>query len=265
MHQIELVLPRHAFGPRETARAGEIWRSLQDIAVLASSRAGFTPRDYREQQIGWVMRSMTVRHHAEIRFGEPLTAETWISTFERDIFSNRQIRMRAGDRDILRADQRWVHVRLPDLRPVRASAALKAALGTLGEPLEIEVPAIQAHGHDDAGYCNTFDTWHSQMDPLGHANHPAYVDWVEEAWCRWLAQRGLDPQQTFAVAESVTYRAGVVAPQPVTVELALRGVTEDGLAVVDAEMVAANRPVASAWIIRGHHAFFGDWVSVLGR
>ena len=55
MHRVDLILPRHAFGPRETARPGEIWRSLQDIAVLASSRAGYTPRDYREQQISWVM------------------------------------------------------------------------------------------------------------------------------------------------------------------------------------------------------------------
>ena len=262
MHQVELILPRHAFGPRETARSGEIWRSLQDIAVLASSRAGYTPRDYREQQIGWVMRSMTVRHLAEIQFGEPVVADTWISTFERDIFSNRQIRMSADDRPVVLADQRWVHVRLPDLRPVRASAELKVALGELLAPLELEVPQTHPIEGEIVHAC-TFDTWHSQMDPLGHANHPAYIDWVEEAWCRWLASRGFDPQQSYAVAESVTYRSGVVAPAPVTVQLELRGTTPSGAAVIEAEMSAGDRPVASAWAIRAVHGFTSGWAEAL--
>jgi len=262
VHRVDLVLPRHAFGPRETARPGEIWRSLQDIAVLASSRAGFTPRDYREQGISWVMRSMTVRHLAEIRFGEPLAAETWISTFERGIFSNRQIRMTADGHDVVRADQRWVHVRLPDLRPVRASAELQAALGTLQDPLDLSLPDEDAVAAE-VRWQTSFETWHSQMDPLGHANHPAYVDWVEEAWCRWLAARCVDPQQSRPVAESVTYRSGVVAPDPVTVTLTLRGTTPDGAAALDAEIAVGERPVASAWAVREVHGGPRDWATTL--
>ncbi|MEM6928879.1 MAG: acyl-ACP thioesterase domain-containing protein, partial [Myxococcota bacterium] len=167
MHRVELILPRHAFGPRETARPGEIWRSLQDVAVLASSRAGYSPRDYREQQISWVMRSMTVRHRAEIQFGESVAAETWISTFERDIFSNRQIRMQVDGQDMVLADQRWVHVRLPDLRPVRASAELKAALGELRPALDLDEPETLPLGPEAITFHYTFGTWHSRMDPLG--------------------------------------------------------------------------------------------------
>lgn len=253
MHRFDLTLPRHAFGPRETARPGEIWRTLQDIAVLASTRAGYAPSDYREQRISWVMRTMTVRHRTEIQFGEDVAAETWISSFERDIFSNRQIRIGVAGTDVVRADQRWVHVRLPDLRPVRASAELKAALGRLGEPVDLELPSTDRAVDRPRRFATTFETWHSQMDPLAHANHPAYVDWLDEAWCRWLAKNDLDPQQSLAIAESVTYRAGVVAPEVVEVELVATGTTASGAVVMEAEVRVGDRLSATGWLVRAHH------------
>ncbi|MEN0061569.1 MAG: acyl-[acyl-carrier-protein] thioesterase [Myxococcota bacterium] len=264
MHRFNLTLPRHAFGPRETARPGEIWRTLQDVAVRASSEAGYTPRDYREQQISWVMRTMTVRHLAEIRFGEHVVAESWISTFEREIFSNRQIRLSSDGEPVVLADQRWVHVRLPDLKPVRASAELKQALGELLEPLDLNLPAAESDFHEKIGFRTDFATWHSQMDPLAHANHPAYVDWVDEAWLRWLVAQGMDPQESIAVAESVTYRSGVVAPERVTVELSLTG-SEDGAAFFDATIKVGDRLTATAWAVRRHPDFTGDWATVLSR
>lgn len=264
MHRFDLTLPRHAFGPRETARPAEIWRTLQDVAVLASSQAGYTPRDYRDQRVSWVMRTMTVRHRAEVSFGDHVAAETWISTFERDIFSNRQIRLAMDGRDVVQADQRWVHVRLPDLKPVRASTELKAALGELRPPLGLDLPKRDRSVSHAPLYSNTFDSWHSQMDPLGHANHPAYVDWLEEAWCRWLARNDIDPQQSVAVAESVTFRSGVVAPALVTVELTLTGLTDAGEACLDAEVRVGDRVAATARMVRGHHTFDGDFGHVLG-
>ena len=43
-----VTLQRNSFGPRLTARAGDVWRAFQEIAVVASTAAGWPPSRYRE-------------------------------------------------------------------------------------------------------------------------------------------------------------------------------------------------------------------------
>ena len=78
--EFPVALPRHAFSARDAARAGDLWRAFQEAAVGASSRAGWSARRFSEAGTAFVVRTMTVRHHRETYYGEPLHAPTSASS-----------------------------------------------------------------------------------------------------------------------------------------------------------------------------------------
>ncbi|MBX2796183.1 MAG: hypothetical protein KTR31_00900 [Myxococcales bacterium] len=245
----ELSLSRHAFSPRDAARAGDVWRLFQDAAVIGSSRRGWPPQRYREARSAFVVRSMVVSHHREAAFGQPITARTWVSTFQRDMFSNRQIRLLVAGEPMASTTQRWVHVRQPDLKPVRAVAALRDAFGLQDIDPDVELPAFRPA--EGPTFTWSFDVWHTWMDPLDHANHPAYVEWAEEALAQRVVQVGRDPHQVMAIAERVIFRSGVRAGERVTVTTTLMGLTEDGAAVTRHEIRGSDdRLCADAILVR---------------
>ena len=43
MYETEIGIPRHGAGPREVARSGEIWRLFQEVAMRATTAAGWPP------------------------------------------------------------------------------------------------------------------------------------------------------------------------------------------------------------------------------
>lgn len=248
---LSLALPRNAFTPRDTARAGDIWRLLQDAAVQGSTRRGWPPERYQEARCAFIVRSMTVVHHREARFGETLTARTWVSSFRRDTFSDRQIRVDIGGRTVISATQAWVHVATePELRPARAAPELAAAFGVVQVEPDVTLPPFEERPCS-ASFGLSFDCWHTWMDPLAHVNHPAYVDWCDEALSRRLAEAGVDPSRLVPIAEEVRFRSGVVAPERVTVTSRVVGV--DGSTVAIATEIAGGdgRTCATALTLRG--------------
>lgn len=250
IEEFPVLLPRNAFGPRETARAGDLWRAFQDAAIVGSTRRGWPPERYREHGCAFVVRGMVVVHHDEARFGEPLLARTWVSSFRRGTLTDRQVRIVAGDRPIASATQRWVHIVLPDLKPVRAAPDLERSFVVVEGEADAALPAFEplAEGPERA---LSFEAWHTWMDPLGHANHPAYVDWADEALSRWIAEAGADPQSLRPLAEEVTWRSGVMAPERVTVRTSLAGRT-DGAAVLRHVFEGGDgRLCAEATTVRG--------------
>ena len=257
-----LMLSRHAFSPRDAARAGDIWRLFQDAAVLGSSRRGWGPERYEQAQAALIVREMTVVHHREARFGPPIGVRTWVSTFQRGMFSNRQIRLdlqgegEHGEaaQPLASATQRWVFVAMPQLKPARAPAELLDVFELLDDEPDIELPAFEERGGGDTGpeHRFAFEAWHTWMDPLDHANHPAYVDWIDEALSRVLAAAGIPAVELVAHAERVTFRAGVQAGERVTVVSRLAGQTADGHAVTAHRVLGADdRLCAEATVVRG--------------
>jgi acyl-CoA thioesterase FadM len=214
---LPLRLPREAFGPSERPRAGDLWRLLQAAAVDGSSAVGWPPERYVAEGCAFIVRSMTVRHHAATRFGDELSADTWVSTMRRDTFTTREIRVSGPRGLVVAATQQWVHVAAPRLRPGRASQALLDALQVV--QVDGEVPTEMPDSEPAEGPWAAWSTscWHTWMDPLFHANHPAYVDWIDEALARRAHEAGVDPQGIVPVAEYLLFRSGVVAPETVTV------------------------------------------------
>lgn len=262
-----LTLSRHAFGPRERARAGHLWRLFQDAAIEGSSRRGWPPARYRELGSGFVVRRMTVVHHAEAVFGDAITARTWVSTFRRGMFSDREIRLSARapggeERPLASATQQWVYVTGAGLKPARAPDDMVESFDP-GEREGDARPALPEPAQEEAGpsFRVELETWLTAMDPLAHANHPAYVDWADEALARWLAAGGHDPHGVVALGEEVVFRSGLVAPEPARVELSVvgpagagalvRGVIRGGDDRVCAEVLLHRTTIAGPGAVLG--------------
>ncbi len=218
VHTVHLPLPRHAFSPRERARAADLWRLLQDVAVEASSAAGWPPERYRTQGTAFVVRAVTVVHHREAHYGEEVEARTWIWRFLRETLCTREVRVHVGGEPLLSASQQWAHVRWDgqSMRPTRAPAALLEAFHDTPIEPSVELPLHQEEPSEHVHRWH-LPLWHTWMDPLAHVNHPSYLAWAEEALARLLAEAGLDPQRIVPVAERAVFHRAVVAPGEVTV------------------------------------------------
>jgi acyl-CoA thioesterase FadM len=219
---------------------------LQDVAVEGSRLAGWSPDRFRKHDIAFVVRSQTVSHHREVRYGVPLEATTWVSTFRRGLITNREIRIRDPDGPVVSATQEWVHVKAG--KPARAGAEVVDAFPI--EEIEPSVQLPQWSPRDGPVFSASLSTWHVTMDPLGHANHPAYVDWCDEALARRWHENGQNPVNIVPVAERVTYRGGVVAPEIVDVSSQVVG-TLVGAEVMETTLKVGDRVAAKATTIRG--------------
>ncbi|MFW6049641.1 MAG: thioesterase family protein [Myxococcota bacterium] len=227
--EVPLMLPRNAFSARDAARAGDVWRACQDVAVEASILAGWGPPRYREMGSAFVVRSMRVVHHREPGYGERLVGRTWVSRFRRNTLSTREVRIRGVQGPVASATQEWVHVD-GAMRPCRAPADLVAAFPEHEEDASVVLPEVEERPGPLHRFA--FRVWHTWMDPLDHVNHPAYLDWCDEGTCIVMQRAGLAPVALKPVAEKLTFRTGAVADERVTVESRRIGVTGAGAVAV---------------------------------
>lgn len=226
-----LRLHRHAASPRGVARAGEIWRLCQEVAVQDAIRVGWPPSRFAEERVAFVVTRMVVAHRREILYGDALTARTWVRDFRRGLLTRRQVELFDEGGTLAEATQEWVHVNA-SLRPARATAALTSAF----PPAELPFPMATLPAFEPAnGPVHRLDleVWHTWMDPLGHVNHPVYVDWADEGTSRVLLAAGLDPVALVPVAEEVQFKRPANAGDAVRVETRLVGRTATGDAVLD--------------------------------
>jgi len=229
-------LPRHSFSPRDVARPGSLWRACQDAAVDASVAGGWPPERYRVAETAFVVREMTVLHHRESTYGEPLTARTWVSRLRRQLLSTREVRISSAAGPIASATQEWVHVSA-ELKPLRASPEMVDAFPTredLGG--SVTMPVFEAIEGAPV-HRSTLRPWHTWMDPLNHVNHPMYVDFADEALARVAVAAGIPEYSVKSVAEMATFRVGVSADAEVEVQSQLTGTTEAGAVAVSHRIV----------------------------
>ena len=236
--RVGLIVPRHAIGPRQIVRAGEIWRLYQETAVQASIHAGWSPSRYREEGTGFVVGAMTVSHNRELQGDQQVEARSWIRDFRRGVLCRRQVELWDSVGCVSQATQSWVHVGGSNgvFEPCRAPASL--------------IDAFPVHPNPGSGVClpawesskecvlPEFDlaVWYGWMDPLGHANHPAYIDWCDESIYRALIVHGIDPTKLVAVAEQVRWRIAAMAGDQLVVRSRGLGLAVNGY-VIQHELV----------------------------
>lgn len=244
------TLPRSGFGPRLTARAGEVWRAMQDVVADQSNSVGWTPEAYVKAGTMFVVRSMTVRHAREVKVDEVLTGRTWPSKARRAMLFTRQVRMFSAENELVAsATQEWALLTVKDLQPTRAGPELFAAFHIYeGAPDEAELP-VPRWSDDAQPHRFEFTVWHGWMDPNGHANHAAYVDYCDEAVARILAAEGRDPQRTVPRAETVHFRASITAGDVVTVETLELPATPEGRRFTH-RLLVSGKVCATATLLR---------------
>jgi len=213
--ELPLALPRNAFTAYESPRAGDMWRLCQDVATRASIRSGWPPSRFREEGVAFVVYKMTLVHGVHSSYGTALAAETWVSRLRRRTLCTREVRIRAGGRLVAAATQEWAHVDGETLKPKQGSAEAAAAFAATEREPSVTMPAFDGLPGDEDEFA--FEMWQTWADPLAHANHPAYVDWCDEATSRRMVAAGLDPVLLRPLAEQVTFRRAVLPGERVTV------------------------------------------------
>ncbi|MBW1761428.1 MAG: hypothetical protein JRG67_15155 [Deltaproteobacteria bacterium] len=243
-----LTLPRSAFTSREVPRAGDIWRLCQDAATLASISSGWPPSRFRAEKVAFIVYKMTVLHEAETPYGVALDTQTWVSRFRRRTLSTREVRVRTGEKRVASATQEWVHVDGDTLKPTQGSLEAEAAFAETDVEPSVKMPSFEElPGAEDEF---AFDMWQTWSDPLAHANHPAYIDWCDEATSRHMLAAGLDPVQLRPVAEQVAFRSSVLPGERVTVRTKRLGVIGTDAVVLKHHLETDRGPAADATSVR---------------
>lgn len=247
--EFPLTLPRNAFTSRETPRAGDIWRLCQDVATLASIGAGWPPSRFRAEKVAFIVYKMTLLHEAETPYGAVLDTQTWVSRMRRRTLCTREVRVRSAGKRIAAATQEWVHVDFETLKPKQGSLEAAAAFPETEVEPSIAMPSFdELPGAEDQ---LVFDMWQTWSDPLAHANHPAYVDWCDEATSRRMSAAGLDPVLLRPIAEQVTFRSSVLPGERVTVRTKRIGRLGSNAVVLEHRLETERGTAADATSVRG--------------
>lgn len=246
--EFPLSLPRNAFTAREVPRAGDIWRLCQDVATLASIGAGWPPRRFREERIAFIVYKMTLLHGVETPYGAVLDTKTWVSRLRRRTLSTREVRIRSGGELVAAATQEWVHVDFDTLKPKKGAEETAAAFPAIDIEPSVKLPDFDENAGPEHEL--SFEMWQTWSDPLAHANHPAYVDWCDEALSRCMVGAGLDPVLLRPIAERVFFRSAVLPGEQVTVRTRRIGVVGDENVVLAHQLETEHGLAAEATTIR---------------
>lgn len=240
-------LQRNSFSPRLSARAGDVWRAMQDVVVDQSADVGWSPARYEASGTMFVVRSMTVEHRRELRYEDALVGRTWPVRARREMLFTREVRLLVGDELVAAASQEWAYLSRA-LEPIRAGPDIFAAfIREEGFPSVELPPHVPLRG---PVHRFTFRTWHLWMDPFGHVNHAAYVDFCDEATSRVLAGAGRPALQLSPVAETVHFRAAIGAEADVVVEVQLVGASGDDALVLGHRILVGEKVCATARTVR---------------
>jgi acyl-CoA thioesterase FadM len=247
LHEFPLRIPRQAFSLRGAARAGDVWRAFQEVALEGSTRAGWPPQRYRQGDTAFVVRSMIVVHHVEATYGEELSACTWIRRMRRGTLCTRELRLESERGPSATGTQEWVHVG-PERKPMRARPELVAAFPERDDGTTAVLPAWDEATGPTQRF--DFDVWYTWMDPLDHVNHPAYVDFCDEATSRVLVAAGVPALYLAPVAEKLTFRSGAVAGERLVVSTTPCGVIASDILVLRHELCVGDRICADGVTLR---------------
>lgn len=244
-----LTLPRNAFTALEVPRAGDVWRLCQDVATLASIDAGWPPSRFRDERVAFIVYRMTVVHERATEYGAELDAITWVSALRRRTLCTREIRVHHAGERVAGATQEWVHVDFDTMKPKQGDPDTAAAFRPTDVEPSVRLPQVEAADGQASEF--SFEMWQTWADPLAHANHPAYVDWCDEATSRHMVQAGLDPVHLRPIAERVSFKSAVLPGQRVSVATRLAGVVADEAVVLRHELRTEEGRAAEATTVRG--------------
>jgi len=196
-------------GPDGRVRTSTLLRYAQDVAWRHSEARGFDRAWYAERGLSWVVRSVGLEIVAPIGMGETLRVTTRVIGHRR-IWARRLAEARSlaagepavepGGPPVARVVTDWVILDLRG-RPVRIPAdfGLDFASPEVRDDIQrAEVPS------GEPSSTLRIRVRPQDLDPVGHVNNAAYLDWLEEAHIAAGDRSAADGLPRRAVIEYVT-------------------------------------------------------------
>jgi acyl-CoA thioesterase FadM len=165
-------------GPDGAARPSMFVRYAQDCAWRHSEALGFGREWYDARGTAWLVRAIRLEQLAPAATGSALTVSTAISGFRR-VIARRHTTVATADgqpiavvdTDWVMTDRRGMPTRIPDDFP-----SLFLVVPPSFEPFRVGLPPSP-----EAATVLTTTVRRADLDPMGHANNGAYIDWADEA------------------------------------------------------------------------------------
>jgi acyl-CoA thioesterase FadM len=189
-------------GPDGTLSAAGYLRYAQDLAWIHSETAGFGREWYAARGLTWLARAIELEIFAPVTYGAELDVTTHLTGFRR-VWARRatEFRLRGQSDEVASATTDWVLINAGG-RPVRPPEGVIEAFGSdLADftPLRLahQPPPPEATRHEST-------VRRGELDPLGHLNNAAYLDYLDEHF--------LDVARHAALPEKRRYQIEFVAP-----------------------------------------------------
>ncbi len=165
-------------GANGYVRSSGLLRFAQDLAWIHSEGAGFGRRWYSERGLTWLIRSIELEILDDVPYGEQVTVSTEVIGFRR-VWARRrsEFTQHGSERTVASALIDWVLLNSRGA-PVRVPPEILEAFVTppgVFTPIRMDLPEPPA----DASRLE-FSARLSELDPLGHVNNAAYLDYVDE-------------------------------------------------------------------------------------
>ena len=159
-------------------RASTLLRYVQDVAWVHSERLGFDRAWYAERGIAWLVRAAEVALLERIPMGASLDLTTDV-VGHRKVWARRRSEAFLGEElvgwihtDWVLVDRRGILARIPpEIDTVFPNPIADFPIG------RVDLPEGDATGATE----RSFRVRPHELDPNGHVNNAAYVDWLEES------------------------------------------------------------------------------------
>jgi acyl-CoA thioester hydrolase len=168
-------------GPGGGARASTYLRYLQELAFAHSAALGYPLSWYETQRLFWLMRRVHLIVYDGARYGEELRCTTQVVGMRRVLARRRNVVERANGTRVAEAIADWIFTR-DGVTMARIPDDFVKAFPSLQDTV---APAALHERPAPAGAGRTLvHIRHSDADAMGHANHPVFVDVLDDAVTR---------------------------------------------------------------------------------
>ena len=166
-------------GPDGVVRTSALLRYAQDVAWIHSERLGFDRPWYAERGLAWVVRAAELAIVAPVSLGDTLSISTAITGF-RKVWARRRTEARLADGTARPVGAHGLgHDRPPG--PARARAARVPGGVRRARPGRSSPAASRCRRRRPTPSVHVTRVRPQDLDPMGHVNNAAYLDYLEEA------------------------------------------------------------------------------------